>query len=401
MVKQEDFHIERWMDEYENNVELNISETCCHSLSLDQVSDIIGKPVPVKEITSSRLVYGAIPGSQQLRQNIASMYNETSFNAGPEAINVDKSNVLITNGAIGANFLLYYGLVGPGDNVVVVDPVYQQLKSVPAMFGAEVTLLPLKPENGYLPTIEDLNKAVFEAKNPTKLIIINSPHNPTGSIIPTELLHEIVAVARKAGAYIKCDEVYRPMYFQDPKDLPPSIVSIYDKGISTGSTSKAFGLAGLRLGWIVATDKSVIQECLSRRDYNTISVGLIDDIIATWALGDYQKIVAYNTEVCKRTLSFLDTFVTTSNGAVSYVKPQGGTTTFLQIHGLPDNNTINFCKAIIAEKSTLIVPGETFGKPGFIRVGFGNEPDNFVTGLNRMKDYLIEAKYVASPWGAN
>lgn len=399
MVKQEDFHIERWMDEFETAVELNISETCCYSLSLNQVAQIIGKPVPVDQISSSRLVYGAIPGSDGLRTNVANMVNETSFNAGPDAIKVDKSNVLVTNGAIGANFLLYYGLVGPGDNVVVVDPVYQQLKSVPAMFGAEVTLLDLKPENGYLPVIAELKQAIAGAKNPTKLIIINSPHNPSGSVIPTSLLLEIVEVARKTGAYLKCDEVYRPMYFQDPKDLPPSIVSLYDKGISTGSTSKAFGLAGLRLGWVVANDKQVLQDCLSRRDYNTISVGMLDDLLAAWALSEYQKLIDYNTALCQETLSFLDTFVTSSNGAISYVKPQGGTTTFLQINGVPGSDTGKFCREFIAAKSTLIVPGETFDRPGFIRVGFGNEPEEFKAGLNRLKDYLVEARYVPSPWG--
>lgn len=399
MVNQEEFYIERWFDEYENDVELNISETCCHALSLDQIAEITGTPVP--NITAERQVYGAIPGSTALRSAVARMYNETSSNAGAAQLHMQPDNVLTTNGAIGANFLVYYGLVGPGDHVVVADPIYQQLKSVPAMFGADVSVLPLAPDNGYLPRAADLERLIAAARHPTKLIILNSPHNPSGSVMPTNLLREFVAVARRHGAYLQCDEVYRPMWYGAPADVPPSVVALgYERAISTGSTSKAFGLAGLRVGWIVSGDRGVLQTCLARRDYNMISTGVVADRLAAWAVAGYRAIVAHNTARCRAVLAVLDAFVSASNGAVSYVKPQGGTTTFLRIHGVPKDNTTDFCKDFIDKHKTLIVPGETFGKPGYIRLGFGNDLEDVKEGLARLKAYLVDKKYVDAPWGA-
>lgn len=398
MVQQADFAIERFMDEFEEVVELNISETCCWSLSLNEVSQIIGQPIP--DLASQRQIYGVISGSHELRGAIADLYNETSFNAGPDQIKISGEDVITANGAIGANFLVYYGLVGPGDHVVCVDPVYQQLKSVPEMFGAEVSLLPIDPANDNLPRIADLEALIANAKNPTKLIILNSPHNPSGSVMPTALLKEFVEVAKKHDAYLKVDEVYRPMYFGDQADLPPSIVSLYAKGISTSSTSKAYGLAGLRMGWVATPDKAARLACLSRRDYNMISTGVLADTVSTWALRGYKPLIAYNTAQCQRVLAHLDSWVSSSNGAVSYVKPTGGTTTFLKIEGVPDNDTMRFCREFIAAKSTLIVPGETFDRPGYVRVGFGNDLEVMKQGLERLKEYLVKKKYVPNPWGS-
>ncbi|ANB13650.1 Bna3p [Sugiyamaella lignohabitans] len=382
MVYQEDFGVERWMDAYETKVKLNISETCCASLSIEQLETILDKPFPVQNLLSKRLVYGDIPGSLDVRNTIAELYNETSI--GDIKINAD--DILATNGAIGANFLLYYSLVGPGDHVICVDPVYQQLKSVPAVFGGEVELLKLRQENDFLPDLDELHKMVRPGK--TKIININSPHNPSGSVISDPLLKKIVDIAREAGAYLICDEVYRPLFHSLPKgvEAPSSVVSLYEKGISTGSTSKAFALAGLRFGWIVTSDKSVITECMKRRDYSTISVSMIDDIVATWALTGRHKLLEHNIQLCKTNLEIVDQFIKDCEGAVSWYRPQAGTTMFLKIHGV--TNTEQFCKDFISEYSTLLVPGETFDSPGYVRIGFANATEDLKQGLDNLQKFI-------------
>lgn len=412
MVHQEDFLVERWMDEFETSVSCNIAETCCASLSLAQVAAITGRAVPVDALTSVPLTYGVIPGSAAARAAIAAIYNESAADADNDGAGevpvVSPEDVLVSNGAIGANFLAYYALVGPGDHVVVVDPLYQQLQSVPRMFGAEVTLLRLEKEQQYLP--EPARIAALLRDN-TKLVIINSPHNPTGAVISTARLREIVRVVRESRPhdppYIHCDEVYRPVFFgenegadeAEGKGWPLSIVHLYERGVSTSSATKAYGLAGLRFGWLASRDAGFIEECLKRRDYNTISVSLVDDLLAAWALGSggWRRLVVHHMRaVCRPNLALLDAYVAASNGAVAYTRPRGGTVVLLRITGVDD--TVAFCREFIAAKSTLIVPGETFNSPGYVRIGFANSPESLATGLERLKEYLIEKRYVASPW---
>ncbi|VVT55266.1 uncharacterized protein SAPINGB_P004510 [Magnusiomyces paraingens] len=404
MVNQEDFLVERWMDEFETTVQYQIAETCCASLSLDEVSAITGKPLPLAEIAQIPLTYGAIPGTAAAREAISAIYNDSVVGSVPK---VTPEQVLVTNGAIGGNFLLYYSLVGPGDHVVVVDPIYQQLQSVPRMFGADVSLLHLEEDAGYLP---DLAKLKSLLKSNTKLVIINSPHNPTGAVLSTLQLEQIVKIVKDTykefhpdgtePPYIQCDEVYRPVFLTtDESTWPLSIVHVYERGVSTSSATKAYGLAGLRFGWVVSRDAALIEDCLKHRDYNTISVGLVDDALAAWALGNggWRKLVQHHlTTIVLPNAAKLEEYVTSSNGAVSYVKPTGGTVVLLKIGGVKD--TVSFCRDFIAAKSVLVVPGETFNKPGTIRIGFANKTADLDIGLELLKDYLVEKRFVPSPW---
>ena len=312
-------------------------------------------------------------------------------------IKIGPENVLLTNGAIGANFLVYYTLVGPGDHVIVVDPAYQQLNSVPKMFGGNVELLKLRPENQNLPDPQQLRGMIKKGK--TKLININTPHNPTGSVIPESMMKEIVEIARDAGAYLLSDEVYRPMYLEltgGEQHHPSSAASLYEKAIATGSTSKAFAMAGLRLGWVISPDKTVMEQCMAKRDYNTISIGIIDDMIATWALTGRKALLEYNRNLCEKNLAIFDKFVKDSNGAVSYVKPKGGTVTFLKVEGVRD--TLSFTDEFIKEHKTLVVPGETFGSPGYLRIGFANNTEDLIKGLDNLKQFITKHNFVPAGW---
>ncbi|CAN6651543.1 hypothetical protein TRVA0_025S00804 [Trichomonascus vanleenenianus] len=388
MVYQEDFKVERWMDDYETKVDVNIAETCCYSLTLEEISKIIDKPIPTNEIANKRLVYGAITGSNELKDGITDMINSTS--SGP--ITIGRDDVVITNGAIGANFLCYYSIVGKGDHVIVVDPAYQQLNSVPKMFGGDVELLPLVEENNYLPDLDRLREMV--RKGQTKLININSPHNPSGAVFAQKLLLEIVDIAREADCYLLCDEVYRPLYhsLDEGEETPSSVATLYEKGVITGSMSKAFNAAGLRLGWVATPNKELMRDLQSKRDYNTISVGMIDDFFAAWIMSGWRELIKYNFDFARKNIAILDEFVASSNGIVSYVKPRGGSTCLLKLNTVP--NSEEFAKKLAVEEKTLVVPGESFNLPGFLRIGFVNSTNELIEGLEILKQKIKKLGYI-------
>lgn len=231
------------MDEYETKVDYNIAETCSDSISVSDLQALssdasLGSPFDSK----ARLDYGAIFGSDALRQNLANIYNED--NPGQQ---LPKENILITPGAILANYLFLYSFVGPGDHVVCQFPTYQQLYAVPRSFGAEVTLWRTSMEKGWQLDVEELKKSI---KPNTKLIIINNPQNPTGAVAPIETLKEIIEIAKSHNPPITIlsDEVYRPLFPNSTStSTPPSILGLgYEHAVATGSLSKAYSLAGIR-----------------------------------------------------------------------------------------------------------------------------------------------------------
>ncbi|ODQ60761.1 hypothetical protein WICANDRAFT_28570 [Wickerhamomyces anomalus NRRL Y-366-8] len=363
MVFQNPFKVEQYMDEHETNITYNLGETCCHSLSLKDIEQLSGNPPPLDKIDSIRLTYGAIRGTDDLKNGISSLYD-----------NIGLDDIVVTNGAIGANFLTIYSLIDSTDHVIVVDPTYEQLKSVPTIFKGEVSLLPLKSEEGWIPSVDTLKSLI---KPNTKLIIINNPNNPSGQYIQTSILEKIVNVAKENDAYLLCDEVYRPLFHGVSK--PKSIVELYEKGISTGSCSKAFSAAGIRLGWIASKDKDFINACFLRRDYNTISISMIDDIIGTYILLNKDAILKRNHELCAQNIKIIEDFVHRNSTKVSWVKPNSGATCFIKLHTV--ENTYDFCSNLAVQHSTLIVPGEVFDHPGYIRIGFGNSSKELVEGL--------------------
>ena len=226
----------QWMDEYETTPGvLNIAETCATSISIDDLVALCEDPnIPHPINTSTKLTYGAIRGSPALRERLASLYSaRVSSPLSPE-------NILITPGAIAANFLLLYTLIGPGDHIICVHPTYQQLYSVPESLGAEVSLWKLKKEKNYIPDIEDLKPLI---KENTKMIIINNPNNPTGSTIPKSVLTSLVELARPKNLIILSDEVYRPLFHGiSPMDAvrpsPPPFPPLPNHTTNTPRTSR-------------------------------------------------------------------------------------------------------------------------------------------------------------------
>jgi aspartate/methionine/tyrosine aminotransferase len=373
-MKIKDFLVERWMDRYEHEARYNLAETCVESLTVDQLLDLTGKKDSVlDELRPMKLTYGAIEGSDRLRANIAALYEQQT-----------PRNIVVTHGAIGGNALVYETLIEPGDRVIAVLPTYQQHYSTPESYGADLHTMKLREENGFLPDLDELRKLASEK---TKLIAINNPNNPTGSLMDEALLKEVVAIAQSCGAYLLCDEVYRGTD-QEGSGFTASVADLYERGISTGSMSKTWSLAGLRLGWIAGPADLIRAVCI-HRDYNTISVGMIDDYFASIALEAKDKILTRNQSITRTNLATLDAWIN-QEPLVTYIRPKAATVCLLKFD--LDMSSTEFCTALIETTGVMFTPGSAFDMEGYIRVGFANPLEVLQQGLEKVSGFLADAK---------
>ncbi len=370
-MKIKPFAVEEWMNEYEDGARFNIAETCVDSVSLDELFQLTGqdKKAFLNEFSARRLTYGAIWGAPAFKEGICKLYKTIS----PE-------HVVTTHGAAGANHHVFYSLVEPGERVVSIMPTYQQLYSIPESYGADVQLLHLRQENDYLPDLDELRRLVTPG---TKMICINNPNNPTGALMSTELLREIVEIAKRVGAWVMCDEVYRHLTQTD--QWCESIADLYDKGISVSSMSKVFSLAGLRLGWIATHDMEAIKTMLSHRDYNLVSCGMFDEAVAGLALAHSDKLLERNRGIVRENLAILDAWVA-SEPRLTYTKPQAGTTALVYYdYDLP---SYEFCERMYHETGAFVTPGDCFEQPHSVRIGYASDTQVLKDGLNAFSAFL-------------
>ena len=358
------FAVEEWMNTYEDGAKFNIAETCVDSVSLDELFQLTGteRCAFLQALCARRLTYGDIVGSKALREGISTLYHTIT----PEQI-------VPTHGAAGANHHVFCSLVSPDDRVVSIMPTYQQLYSIPASIGADVAVLHLKQENGYLPDLDELRRLVTPG---TKLICINNPNNPTGALMSEELLQSIVQIAREADAYLLCDEVYRHLTQKDGWSV--SIADLYEKGISVSSMSKVFSLAGIRMGWIATKDPDALRAFLSHRDYNLISCGMLDDTVAALALAHKDKMLARNRAIVRNNLAVLDAWIE-EQPHFYYTKPQAGTTALVYYDF--DIPSYEFCKRLYDETGAFVTPGDCFEEPHSMRIGYACDKQTLQNGL--------------------
>ena len=340
------------------------------------------------EDISVGLDYGPMDGDPALKRAIADIYrNEMKRDFEPDGI-------IPSIGAIGANYAFLYAHIKRGDHVICQYPVWQQLYSVPKSLGAEVTLWTTSMDNGWQLDPEDLKTMI---RPNTKMIILNNPQNPTGAVLSQRSLQAIVNIAKEKDIYILCDEVFRALvHGLSESDLPPSILSFgYVKTAAISSMSKAYSLAGLRVGWIASESPEIIKACLSARDYTTVCVSKICEGITTYALHGSvgPQVLEYNISTSRRNLDHLSAFVEKHKDVCSWVKPKASSTAFVLFKdkaGQPVDDA-QFCKNLQDATGVMTVPGGySFGNEykGFIRIGYIGETDDFVKGLGIFSDWL-------------
>ena len=364
------FGVEQWMNRWETLAVNNIAETCVDSLFLYELLELSDRKEEILvDLLGTRMTYGDIKGSERLRRLIAGLYEERN----PET-------VLVMNGGSAANFLTIFTLVNPGDRVISVWPTYQQLTSIPEAFGARVDILELRPGNSWLPDTDELEKM---SENGVDLICLNNPNNPTGSLMDREMLEKIAGIARQHGAWVLCDEAYRGLV-HEPGLQVPSMADIYEKGVSTGSMSKVFSLAGLRSGWM-AGPQEFIEEAFARRDYTTISCGPLVDALAVVALENREKIMERNLEIIRESVALLGEWVD-SEPAFHWVRPRAGTTAFVGYDlDIPSDE---FCIDLLGSTGTFLLPGSCFGIEKRLRFGYAYGTEALKRGLESVSGWV-------------
>lgn len=361
------FAIERWFGKYEFNCKYNIAESGVHPLTLGELLSYAGQPA--EALMDISLGYVDSLGTYAVREAIATLYPNTS-----------PDDVLVTTGAIEANFLVFTTLLKPNDTVIAEYPAYQQLYEVARAIGADVKLWELREEEGYRPNLERLRELVDDK---TRLIVINHPHNPTGSVLSRDETAEIIRFAAERGIRVHSDEVFRGLEVDGP--ISPSAREFSEDAIVVGSLSKAFGLPGARIGWVVGP-RDVIEAAWAQRDYTSICPSAVGEHLAIMAVKAWPEIRRRNQALIRRNFELLNDWVNQHSDVVSMVPPRGGVLAFPRLRlGISSEE---FCTRLVEDYGVLLVPGECFGMPGRFRIGFGGDTETFKSGLDLMSQYI-------------
>ena len=365
------FKLERTQSLWENTVEFNLTETGIHPFTM---SELLSE-AELDELSEVRLGYGQTNGSIELRETISGMYPGT-----------DRENIMVTSGSIEANFVALWTLLNPGDELLLMLPNYMQLWGAARGFGIEVKPFHLLEDRDWQPDLDELRNLVSPN---TKMIAICNPNNPTGAILSSSAMDEIVEIARGVGAWIFSDEVYRGAELNGQESA--SFYGRYERTFVTGGLSKAYALPGLRIGWLVGPHTQ-ISEVWKRRDYTTISTPILSNNIAAIVLQPdrRQKILERNRDILNTNLDLLTDWANSHTNMFSFRPPEAGGMVFLKYD--LDINSTDLVTKIRREKSTFIVAGDCFGMDHRVRIGIGAETDYLARGLERISETLAELK---------
>ena len=370
------FALERLQSIWEHNVGWNLAESGVHPL---RVEELVDKEADRQALLSLPLGYPQTNGTLELRASIASMY--------PGAT---PGHVQVTNGGSEANLITLMHFVQPSDQLVVMMPNYMQVRGLGRALRADVRhwVLGEGTRTGqprWVPDLEALRAMVTER---TKAILICNPNNPTGARLTASELDEICSIAARSGAWVVSDEIYRGAEL-DGVDTPTAW-SRYERVIITSGLSKAFALPGLRIGWVVALP-ALIDELWGVHDYTTIAPGAISDRLARIALTPQRRelLLARTRGILRTNYPTFKRWLERRSGTLSHVPPEAGAIAFVRYsHRIGSTQLV---ERIRDEQSVLVVPGDHFEMDGFLRIGFGCDPELLVPALERIGQVLDSA----------
>jgi hypothetical protein len=375
-MKLERFAMERMQSTYENQVAFNLSESGVHPLTLGELLD---QPDASRTIFDERLRYTQSNGTEALREAIARLYRGAS-----------SDHIQVTNGGSEANFITTLRLVDAADEVVLMVPNYMQTWGVARACGGVVKEWPLRFEGGrWRVDADSLSRLVSRR---TKLIVICNPNNPTGARFEADDLDRIAAVADRSGAWILSDEIYRGAE-RDGRETA-SMWGRAERVVVTSGLSKAYGLPGLRIGWI-AGPPDFVASTWEYHDYTTIAPGALSDALARRALEPSRRgrLLERTRSILNRNFPLIAAWLDGHGGLLSYAPPDAGAIVYVRYEH-PMNST-ELVTRLREEKSVLVVPGDHFGMDGYLRIGFGDEPDHLEQGLEHLHQ-LLESIAVAA-----
>ena len=367
----EKFELEWWLNPYDAIATHNMGSSCCKPMNMQELFELDGvsRDEVMDEIANMSLHYGYFEGMPRLKDAVAGLF---------ETPQVAAENVMVVHGATSANALTCYALCEKGDNVIVVVPSYQQFVSIPAALGCEVRPYVSGPEDGFGINFRRLADMV---DGHTKAIFLTSPSNPTGYGMSREELEQLAAIARPVGAYVVCDEIYRGL----TEGYAASIVDVYERGISTGGTSKVFSSAGLRIGWIVTRDLGLTHVIKNQRSFNTICESPITELLAAIVLEHKEEIFARNRKICAEGRAALNEWLKGQPHLHLACESQGSTSFITYDWDIP---TKEFCEDLFDKTGALVCHGMCFNMEHGFRIGYGyGDVEYFKAGLAKLAEY--------------
>lgn len=374
------FELERYFAKHEFSARYLLCTSDCESMSVRELLSM--EPETEEGLLSTWLGYTESRGNPKLRKEIAALYDS-----------VDEDEVLVHSGAEEAILNLFTALVLPGQTVIVNTPCYQSLSEVPRALGARVVPWHLRPAEGrWFLDPDELAEllAIHEGggTGTVPIVVMNMPHNPTGALLTRGEFDRVVSLCESRGAILVCDEVYRFLE-TDPRDRLPAVCDAYENGVSLSVLSKAWGLAGLRIGWLAAKRRDILDLAAQVKDYNSICASAPSETLAGVALRHSGEIIARGRDICAKNLAAFSRFFAGREDMFEWIPPRGGSVAFPRLRmGGGSGKWVNaerkwtgkdsglsaavFAERLLEERGILILPGICYDyDPAHFRIGLG------------------------------
>ncbi|MDX6695904.1 MAG: hypothetical protein QOF02_3507 [Blastocatellia bacterium] len=362
--------LEDWLRDYYFTAEIDLGSSGVEDFSLAELREHTG----LTQAEMDAVIFRDSPscGSDELRQAIAARWG-----------NGDGRRVMATTGSSEALFLAMHALLRPGDKVVVLDPCYHSLGYIAESINCRLKYWRLDFERGFVPDLQEL-KSLIEPD--TRMVIVNFPHNPTGTTVTLEEQAEIIRLASSVGAYLMWDSAFAELTYDRPP-LPDAGLQ-YERAISIGTLSKGYGLPGLRVGWVQAAPE-VLAQCMHLRDYTSLYLSPLVEAIALRAVLSAEKLLGMRLEQARRNREIVAEWIDGQQGLVEWALPQGGVTAFVRFPFL--QSVDEFCHQLTKLRKVLLVPGSCFNRPQHARLGFGGPTAAVRQGLAHVSELLQRA----------
>jgi aspartate/methionine/tyrosine aminotransferase len=361
------FRIEQYFGKYEFTAKYLLSSSDAESRSIQELLAL--EPGAHERFLEHWCGYTESPGAPYLRESIAGIY-----------VGIHPDDVLVLAATEEGIFILYHALAGPGDHIIVETPCYESALELARSTGAEISEWPRTFENGWAHDLVALEKLLRPS---TKIIYINTPHNPTGLLMRREVFDQLIALAASRKIIVFCDEVYRELE-HDPANRLPAACEIYERAVSLASMSKTYGLPGLRLGWLASKDHEILRRCLEFKYYTTICSSAPSEFLSALALRHREVLVQRNRQIVLRNLPLLDAFFRQRSNLFGWVRPDASPIGFVQFK--PDRDVFAFCEQLVRDCGVLLLPGTVYDQPRHIRFGYGRK--NMPEALAHLGAYL-------------
>lgn len=364
------FDLEYTQSVWEQKVDINLTESGVHPIRLDELlGDDQDK---IAALMSTEINYPHVNGNPELRESIADLYDGAAV-----------ENVIVTVGAAEANNVIVQTMLEAGDELATQTPTYKQVWGLAQNKGCGVKPFHLLPDEGWRLDIDDLNAQVTDK---TRVIAICNPNNPTGYIMTSDEMDAVIAAADRVGAWLLADEVYSGAERVQEEETP-SFYGRYDKVLAVGSMSKAYGLPGLRIGWVVGPPDTV-DDIWRRHEYTTITATMLSNILATHALSSdvRPRLIQRTREYIRNGYPALEAWMAKQDGLFSCTPPQASAVSFVRYH--LDMNSTELMEKLCREASVFVGAGDSFGMDHHLRVAFGQDRAVLEDAFARMEKTL-------------